>query len=216
MTTGAFQSSTPRKWYEIWRDVWSHPGLATFQALLNEPDHSTTRGLIWIAAAALVTALLTGISTARSFESTQYSGFGFVIYYLCIIILTPIFSIVGIIIATAIYHGISRLFGGSGLWSNYLFCFAAVSAPAGIIGGVVGLIDYLFISIGASPLVVIMSLVSFGLAIYVFILNIYALRAVENIGTGPAVITIFVPLVIGFILSACIGLLIIPAIRIPQ
>lgn len=210
MATGSLQPASPRKWHEIWLDVWSHPGLATFQALLNEPDHSITRGLIWIVASSLMAAILTGISSAESFRSTQYGGFGFGLFFLCIIILTPIFSVIGIIIATAIYHGISRLFGGSGLWGNLMFCQSAISAPTGIIVGVIELLGFLFATIGASPMIYVAGLVSFGIGIYGLILYVYAIRAVENIGTGQAVLTVFIPAIVGIILAACIALAVIP------
>ena len=58
MTTEIIQPEKPRKWYEIWWDVWIHPGMAPFKTLLTEPGKNTTRGFIWIAVTSLITGLV--------------------------------------------------------------------------------------------------------------------------------------------------------------
>ena len=39
------QPAKSRKWYEIWWDVWSHPGVTSFKAVINEPNMNLTRCL---------------------------------------------------------------------------------------------------------------------------------------------------------------------------
>jgi hypothetical protein len=58
MTTEIIQHPKPRKWYEIWWDVWSHPGIEPFQTILNEPGREIVRGFLWVGVTSMVVVLV--------------------------------------------------------------------------------------------------------------------------------------------------------------
>ncbi|NJD59380.1 MAG: DUF1282 domain-containing protein [Anaerolineae bacterium] len=213
------------KWYEIWLDVWAHPGEEAFRGILKERDHSIGRAFIWVAITSLVIAiasiigyvplyksLVSQIGPVQSFEffnTTTIFTFG-----LCSVILAPISAILGLVISTGIYHLISRLFGGSGAWSDLVFCMAAVTAPASIISGIL-MIPYLLF--GNFPAIwwlvaIFIGILSVVVAVYVLVMNVNAIRAAEQIGTWQSVLTIFLPIIIVGVLTVCCVSLTIPSI----
>jgi len=211
MTIEINQPITKRKWYEIWWDVWRNPGVGSFQVLLQEADHSTTRGFIWIAVTSLIVALATSVLTVGSLQNYEPNFASPMVYYLCVVILTPIFAIIGLTISTGIYHGIARLLGGTGTWSDLVICVCAVTAPSGLIAGVIALITFL---VQFPLLFFIPSLLSFLFGIYAIVLYIIALKASENISGGKAVLVYFIPVIIVGLIVLCAFLALIPAYRV--
>jgi len=207
------QPVKPRKWYEIWWDVWSRPGIAPFQTILNEPGSDITRGLLWIAITALVITLINSLSLVRLIGHSMPEYFGSYIFgYVCGFILVPIFAIIGIAISAGLYHLIAKLFGGNGKWSELTYCLSAVAAPGTLLAGVIGLISYLFFQIPAA--LFIPFVLSGVLAIYTLALYVNAIRAAENLGTGQAIGTVLIPAIIVGIFVVCVILAIIPVYRL--
>jgi hypothetical protein len=58
METISVQPVQSRKWYQIWWDVWKHPNVASFNSILNEPDHDPVRGFVWIGVISLIVGFL--------------------------------------------------------------------------------------------------------------------------------------------------------------
>jgi len=211
MTIEINQPITKRKWYEIWWDVWTNPGVGSFQALLQDADHSTARGFIWIAVTSLIVALATSVLSVRALLNYQPNFTSPLVYYLCLVIFTPIFAIIGLTIATGIYHGIAKLLGGTGTWSDLVLCVSAVTAPGEIIACVIGLIRFLVLQI---PVIIfIPSLLSFIIGIYAIVLYINALKASENISSGKAVVVYFIPTIVAGLIILCSLLALVPAFR---
>jgi hypothetical protein len=212
------------KWYEVWMDVWMHPGEEAFWGILKERDHSVTRGILWVAVTSLIIAVVSIIgyvplyhsitSQFSNVQNIEFFGAGTIVTYaICSIILAPIGAILGLLISSGIYHLISRLFGSTGNYSDLVFCMAAVTAPASIIGALLS-IPYLLLS--NFPAILWLVAIFFGilsiiLAIYVLVMNVNAVRGAERIGTWQAILTIFLPVVILAVLSICCVSLTIPA-----
>jgi hypothetical protein len=215
MSDEFFQPARPRPWYALWWDVWGNPGLTSFQALLAEPDRGSTRGFIWLGVTTIVVTIINSLSAvlvAGDFRTiTSQFSINFSIIYLCGLLLTPVFSIIGMSIGAFIFHVISKLFGGSGKWDELVFCLSGVAAPYTLFEGVMAVIYLLFSKI---PFVVFVPLVvSIVIGLYMLILYVNAIRAAENIGTGQAIGTLLTPLVLLGVcyLFAFLGLL--PAVR---
>ncbi len=210
MTIEINQPARSRTWYEIWLDVWTHPRAETFRSLLQESNHTPRRGFLWIAIVALLVAIITGYTSAQSFRSVEPAFGNIYIYFICLVVLTPIFTVIGMIISAGIYHWLARLFGGKGTWGDLVFCLSAAAAPSSVVAGIIFIASYLFSALGLSPLVIIISLISIGVAIYGFILIVFAVKAVENISTGSAVLTMLIPTIILGGLTICTVLSFIP------
>ena len=198
MSDEFFQPAKPRPWYELWWDVWGNPGLISFQALLNEPDRGSTRGFIWLGVTTIVVTLMNTLGAvllAGDFRTiaSQFSS-NFTIFYLCGLLLTPVFSILGMSIGAFIFHIISKLFGGSGKWDELVFCLSAVVAPYTLFEGVMAVIYLLFSKI---PFVVFVPLVvSIVIGFYMLVLYVNAFRAAEHVRTGQAIGTLLTPLIL--------------------
>jgi len=212
------------KWYEIWLDVWTHPGEEAFWGILKERNHSVGRAFIWVAVTSLILAVASiigyvplyrsfmsnigAVNTVEFFNTTSLLTFG-----ICSVILTPIFAILGLVISSGIYHLISKLFGGSGAWSDLVFCLGAVIAPGSIITGVLMIPYVLFSNFPAIwwLVAIFIGILSLIVSIYVIVLNVNAIRGAERIGTWQAILTIFLPIIIIGVLSVCCVSLTIPS-----
>ena len=218
MSTEIVQPSKPRKWYEIWWDVFSHPGLAPFQTILNEPGHDSTRGFIWVAVTSLCVTLVSFLFStlvirnlmADYFGGTMIGNYGgYTFYYICSVILSPFFTIIGIAITAGIYHWIAKLFHGKGDWNDLVFCLSAVTAPGTLVGGVIGIFSILFFK--TPVLIFLPTMVSLAFGIYIIVLNVNAIRAAEDIGIWEAIGTMFIPaIVVGVLVICCTLALLIP------
>lgn len=217
MTSDLMQPVQPRKWYQIWWDIWSHPGTEAFKSLLSEPGKSSTRGFIWVAVTTLIAVLITTLFSSLVMRDTMSGLFtneelyaaigGFTIYSLCIVILSPIFAVIGIAVAAAIYHWIAGFFHGHGTWSDMVLCLSAVSAPAGLISGVIGLFSLLLFN---NPVLFFLpTLVSLAFGIYAVILNVNAIKASEDVGTWGALAAMFIPAIIVVAITICCSLTIL-------
>jgi hypothetical protein len=210
MTAEIIQPLRYRKWYEIWWDVWLHPGIAPFQTMLKEPNHEMTRGFIWVAVITFIVTLISYLFSAlfmRNMMADAFSGTPFQNYTsytlssICGVILSPIFAIIGISVSAGIYHWVAKLFHGQGNWNELVFCLSAVTAPGTLVGGAIGLFTLLFFQ---NPLILFIPVfMSLLFAVYIFVLNVNAIRAVEDIGTWQAIGTIFIPTIIVLVLVAC-------------
>ena len=209
-----------RKWYEIWRDVWTNPGVEAFWSILKERDHSATRGFIWIGVTSLVLGLAGALTSGPIFSrmSSQVPSFlstgETLITALCTLILAPIITIISMMILTGIFHLIARLFHGNGTWGDLVFCIATVVAPASIISGVLGTVWGLVsqIQILFFLVAIFAGIIGVALAIYNIVLYVLAVKASENVSTGGALATLLIPIGIVIVLSICCTATLIPAI----
>jgi len=112
METIPAQPGIARKWYEIWWDVWRHPGSEAFRRMLQEPDAKAERGFKWVAVVALIEAMVLslvggligvffGWGAARLMGQIQYSG----------LTITPVVGLDSILLATLFSMAIGLFFG---------------------------------------------------------------------------------------------------------
>ena len=216
MSTEIIQPGTPRKWYEIWWDVWSHPGITPFKTILSEPGRDVTRGFIWVGVTSFIVTLVSYLFSAVVLRNIMADAFGgelfknysgYTLSYICGIILSPLFAILGIAISAAVYHWIAKLLGGRGNWNDLLFCLSAVNAPGALVGGVISIFALLFSQ--NLLLVFLPTLVGLALGVYIIILNVNAIKAAEDVGTWQALGAIFIPTIIIVVLVTCCMLVIL-------
>jgi len=211
------QPSTPRKWYEIWWAVLRHPRKETFRSILQGPNATYSRGLIWIAVVTLITAVVIGLAslplirTLPGYSSDFNMNSSIFIVILGLeIVLAPLFAVAGMALMAAIYHGIARLFGGMGQWGQMVFCLAAVSAPFALLSAAINLVTLPFTAWFPSDYGSLVSCCvgpfALALGIYALVLQVIAIDAVENIGTWKSVATFFIPAIIMIVLTICCSL----------
>ena len=199
--------ATNRKWYELWLEVWKHPSDTSFKSILNERDHEAMRGFIWIGVSSLIAGIVAQIATFQTTRALlQYPSGRDIFLYVCGVIIFPIAAIIGMMISAGIFHLIAKIFHGNGKWSDLVYCFSAITAPSSIIVAIGTVINFAFVSIQILSLIVSICIIIIYLilAIYSIVLYINAIKSVENIGTGPAVATYFIPTIILLLIGACI------------
>jgi hypothetical protein len=126
-------------------------------------------------------------------------------YWLCLTIASPMIAVVGISISSAVYRWIASLLGGQGAWDKLVYCFSAVAAPFTL---TTILLSALMLMLGSiiPGFTICGSLITLPISIYAIALNVMALDAVEGFGTGKALLTFFIPVIIIIMLGICIGL----------
>jgi hypothetical protein len=214
------QTSTSRKWYEIWWAILRYPGKETFRSILQEPNTNYVRGFIWTAVVTLITSLVISLASLpliRTLPGGSSDFFVnssiFIVILVLEVILAPFLAVAGMALMAAIYHGIARLFGGMGQWGQLVFCLAAISAPFALLSAAINLVTLPFTAWFPSDYGSLVSCCvgpfALALGIYALVLQITAIDAVENIGSWKSVATFFIPAIILVVLSICCSLTIL-------
>ncbi len=195
-----------KNFFQVWREALLRPSAATFDTLLDDPQVSITRALLWIAAA-------TGLSTALQVslgalfqavlgtDSSFYTLFNFLfddvsegqtlgLGLLCAVPVGMLLAVMVVLVGGAILHGISRLFGGDGTLEDLIYLMAAYTAPISLVNGVLSPLPYI-------------GLLSFFTTLYSFGLQVLAVKTVHHLGWPQAIFTVAVPLA-GLV--ACCGI----------
>ncbi len=211
-----------RKWYEIWLDILIHPGAVPFRSMLKERDHSVGRAILWVT----ITALATGVVGVFFYASTYQDLFNRMfnlssinesgastlwIFGICYLVTSPILGILSLVLTSGVFHFLSRLFKGTGAWSDLVFCLGGVQASISIITLLIT-IPNMLIGNNQSKLLAlscVISLLSLSVSIYGFVLMTNAVRVAEKIGTGQAAVSILIPGLILIFLGMCVGLLLV-------
>jgi hypothetical protein len=203
------------KWYEVWREVFTHPSEQTFLRILADPTASPNRAFIWVAVLAVFGGLVQGLllpSLGTEFSSRISTGVGLI----CGAIVGPIFAIIGLALGAVILHFLSTLFGGTGTYNRMVYALGAISAPTSLITYAVSALTALVSVVtkgGGSLISLCLGPVSLVVGIYAIFLEVQAIKAVEKLDTGRALLVILVPLILVIILGvACVLLALIPII----
>ncbi len=173
-------------WDEVWFSVIGQPSVATFERILADPQATPNRAYRWLVFSSLVGATIgfllkfivemamTGRVTPTDIVSL-FAG----------VTVGPFLGVLVVAFVTALTQWIARGLGGHGSYGQLIYVRAAYSAPIGIV-------------IAALTAVPYVNLLNIPLYIYVFILELIALQAINRFGWGSAFGTL---LISGFILS---------------
>jgi hypothetical protein len=197
MGTSVVAAPRSYRWNEVWSKIYFHPSDNSFLDILSDPTAKAGRAYLWVAVMAVIIAILDAVVGAFTANDFRLGCF----------ISQIVGAVIGLAIGTAIPHLVAKLVGGTGAFSQLVYSFGAVQAPyvlgtwfldlynklgrPGLTGGEI------------SPgLIITFVLLPLGLAwsIYAFILDIIAIRAVERISTGRALIVAFFPVILVLIL----------------
>jgi hypothetical protein len=212
-----FETGQPQtyRWYEVWREVFTHPSEQTFLRILADPTASPTRAFIWVAVLAVFGGLVQGLllpSLGTELSRQISTGVGLI----CGAIVAPIFAIIGLALGALILHFLSTLFGGTGTYNRMLYALGAISAPSSLIGYAVSAVTALISVVtkgGGSLVSFCLAPISLLIGIYAIVLEVQAIKAVEKLDTGKAILVILFPLILAIILGVvCVFLALIPII----
>jgi hypothetical protein len=202
----------PLSWWESWTSAIFKPSVATFERIANDPQASILRAGLWVFFGALI-GMFISVPLSLAFNPDlvnklqQLTGeigsalTATVGLMLCVVPLSAIFSVVGMIISGALIQLVARLLGGQGTLEGTLNGLAAITAPLTPVSALLGTIP------------VVGGCLALPLSLYILVLNVMAVKASNRFGWGAAVAAVLLPgLVIGglcccvaFALASAIG-----------
>lgn len=204
----------PAGWLPIWIKAVTKPSEQTFLELMESPDVKIQTALIWASASGFVAGLFAGIGSVLGLliqTGGESGGMGMILGFICgFPILLSITSPLSLVLSTALFQWIAKLFGGAGSFDKLLYVLAAVAAPLTLVSGAFSILSGIPV-VGAC-----VSLFSFIFSLYAIYLNITAVKAVNRFGWGQAIGSVFVPSILFGLICGCVvflGLMLIgPAI----
>jgi hypothetical protein len=203
-------SSGPKPFFQVWMDALTKPSETTFAEMAASPNAKAMTAYLWMFVALLIelffTSLVQGTVVRDALRQqgvgNNLPGGGLGITLISAVCGAPIGAVIGTVffaIGVAIVQWVAKMFGGRGTFDQLAYSFAAISAPYGIVAAV-------FILLSAIPFVGLCFRIVLGLAgLYVVVLEVMAVKGVNQFGWGPALGAVFIPgLVIGF-LCCCLA-----------
>ncbi len=189
---------------------WLYGVIARPVPTLNEIARERPAGWAFLVYAG-VTFLTAAVSFYREqtfaiFDEAMFE-FGLRIPFPLIIAATVLWGIVSIFISTVLLHLFARLFGGQGGYWNLFSAYAFATFPMIIVVPTIFVTGFLGL-FGT----IISGLVSFGLSVWVLILQVLAIRESHGISTGMSILAYILKLVILVVIPAAIIVAIVVAI----
>lgn len=203
---------------ETWMAAITKPQEETFARIAAQPSATIAKAFLWFFISSLLTSFTSLIVQAVRFgrgmgggfqqflppelarelpiDSMPSFGFGTVI---CGAPVGAIFAVIGFAIFTALVQWVAKLFGGTGSFEKLAYTFSMIAVPVSVVSAVLALV-------GIIPFIGFLTgLISFGLSIYVLVLEVQAIKAVNSLDTGKAVGALIMPgLVFALFICCCV------------
>ena len=198
--------SGPTSFFRVWMNAVTKPSEQTFANMASEPSASARKAFLWVFVSSLVyffPALLVQGAVMRRFLEQFGGGGNFgvgdiearLISLICGAPIAAIITVVSFAIGTAIIQWVAKLFGGKGTFGQLAYVFAAILAPF-------YLINIVFTLLSAIPFVgLCFGILSLAVGLYALVLNIMAVKGVNQFGWGQAAGSLFLP---GLVLACCL------------
>jgi hypothetical protein len=195
--------------FQTWVPALTKPNEQTYASIAASPNAKASTAYLWVFISSLVASLISLIAQGALIrERLAASGFdsgrlgngvgGILITLLCG---APIIAVIGtafFAIWVAIIQWIAKMFGGKGTNDQLAYAFAAIGVPYSLISSI-------FILLSAIPFVGLCFRIILGLAgLYILVLQIMAVKGVNQFGWGPAVGSLFIPGLVVGILCCCL------------
>ncbi len=213
--------AAPESFFQVWIKAVTRPSEQTFAQIAASPKAKAMTGFLWAFIGFLVELILVSLVQGARMRSMlqQYGldnrfGGGAVATLVRVVCGAPVLALIVTLffaIDVFIVQWLAKMFGGKGTADQLAYAMGAIVAPFAMVAGVLGLLS-------AIPFVgLCFTIVSFLLSLYIVVLNVMAVKGVNQFGWGPAIGSLFIPaLVIGF-LCGCLVVgslaLLGPAIR---
>ncbi|MCL4528552.1 MAG: YIP1 family protein [Chloroflexi bacterium] len=208
-------SSGPKPFFQVWMDALTKPSEATFAELAASPNAKSSTAYLWVFVGFLIEFFLSFLVPQRALGSmlSQYGidtgqqvGGGFASTAIRLVCGAPILALIGTIffaIGVVLVQWIAKMFGGRGTSAQLAYAWAAFAAPYSIVAGVFSLL-------AAIPFVgLCFSILLFVFSIYIIVLEVIAVKGVNQFGWGAALGAVFIPgLVIGLLCACIVGVMI--------
>ena len=199
------------EWISVWRDALTRPSDQTFARIAQSPNAKMTTAFLWVFLGSLVNVFLSSLFQARWIEDMmRNSGLGVenlpqapgggIISAICGAPIGAVISVIVFAIVIGIVQLLARMFGGRGTFDQLAYAIAAIVAPFYLISGVLALLS-------AIPFAgLCFGLLGLLAALYVLVLEVMAVKGVNQFGWGQALASMLLPV---FAIACCFGIAII-------
>lgn len=213
MTSGSAPGVDGGSFLTTWVNALTKPREETYAALASSPKAKATTAYLWIFlcsfAPALVTVLVSGGRLAQRLadagvDTGQFGGGlgSALVNILCVTPFAAVLGIVGFIISVGLMQWIARMFGGQGTFAQMAYTIGAIAAPSLLITAVLTLpagVPFLGLCVGG---------LSALFSIYITVLDVMAIKAVQRFGWGAAIGTLIIPgLAIGLVVCCVVAVI---------
>lgn len=178
-----------RELFQKYRTVLTHPSVATFDAVLP----AATWQAVWIGAAIMALAWAIGSFIVGLEQSTAYSSGPSLGSALGIFVV----FFIAFFFASAVYHLIAKLFGGTASFLIYTYAISLVVVPLDTVAGLALIIPVLGI------------LAVFAAGLYGLYLLVLATQAAHRLPAGKSVAVVLIPAGASILLSCAFSSLLI-------
>jgi hypothetical protein len=186
-------------WVSVWRDALTRPSEQTFARIAQSPNAKLTTAFLWIFLGSLVSSLLAIPAQSQLMEQMMRSmnlegqgiptAGGGLMTAICGAPVGALISVVMFAIVVGIVQLLARMFGGRGTFDQLAYAIAAIVTPFYLVSGVLGLLS-------AIPAVgFCFGLLGLAAAIYVLVLEVMAVKGVNQFGWGQALASMLLPVI---------------------
>lgn len=183
-------------WSQAWLQAVLHPSPATFDKLIKDPAATPRRAYKWMFFTTMIIIAVAGAllffqDSASQLALMQYflpPGPWIIVVWILLIPAGGLLSVLGLMIEARVFQWIASWQGGSGSYAQLVYALAAFEIPLGVVASVVGAIPFI-------------GVVSWLITFYRLLLDVIAIKAVNHFGWGKAVLSIFPPVLICWVLS---------------
>lgn len=204
--------SRPETVLQTWGKALTKPNEKTFVEIASSPNAKATTAYLWVFVAGLIQFFLASLVQSQlmgtyldqlGIESGNFARQGLMSVVVTAICGAPIAAAVSTLffaIGVFIVQWLAKMFGGRGTSDQLAYTMASITAPYSIVAGV-------FTLLAAIPYVgLCFSAILTIAGIYIFVLNVMAVKGVNQISWGAAIGSLLIPgLVIGLLCACLIG-----------
>jgi len=190
----------PSSWFSVWMAAVTKPSEQTFVDMANSGNAKATTAYLWVFIGSLVNVFFASLTQGAVMRQMmqQYGmegqfnvGIGErLITAVCGAPIAAVISVVFFALITAIVQWVAKMFGGRGTFDQLAYTLAAVITPFSFISAVLTLLS-------AIPFVgLCFGIVSLVAGLYVIVLEVMAVKGVNQFGWGQAVASLLLPVVV--------------------
>ncbi len=195
--------------HQVWLTALTTQSVDGYAAILDDPEAEAGRAFEWMAYASVLTGLLSPLALLNTPqlaelratpEFQQLTGSlnwvtVLMIMGLAMAVLTPILGVIQLAISAGIQNFLAVFMGGKGTFGRTTYALAAYQVPVSLLTTLLGIIP------------VVGPCLAGPLGLYSLVLNVRALQASHDLPVVRALMVIFLPSILIFVLC-CLGIII--------
>ena len=203
--------AAPEPFYKIWIKALTKPSEQTFAEMAASSNAKATTGYLWYFLAALVQIILGTLVQSAAMKQlmeqygSQYGQFatdgGLATKLISALCGGPIGAGVGVLVfalLVALVQWIAKMFGGRGTNDQLVYAISAILSPYLLVSSILTLL-------AAIPYAgYCFSLLGLLAGLYVLVLEVMAVKGVNQFGWGQALASLFAPLLAFVCLCGCL------------